>query len=154
MNGRLLHLEGDALVEDLADTAIGGVDGLAFLDGVLYVNNVQTGDLYRIEMADGAVSGYTTLTLDRALEGPDGMRTAADGSGLYVAENAAGRVSKITIDGDSGSVETVGQGNWISATAIAEVGGQLYVIDTQFPSMGAEGAADIPFNAMAVAGGM
>jgi sugar lactone lactonase YvrE len=116
--------------------SIGGADGLAFVGGTLYVNDVTTGSLFALELDGTTLISFTTLTLSRELAGPDGMRSTADGTGLWVAENAAGRVSRVTIDGANATVETVAEGGWTSATAVAEVGGVLYVVDTNFPALG------------------
>jgi sugar lactone lactonase YvrE len=141
-----------ALQPVLSSMSIGGADGLAFVGDTLYVNDVTTGQLFALELDGTTLVSLTTLTLSRALAGPDGMRTTADGTGLWVAENAAGRVSHVTIDGANATVDTVAEGGWISATAVAEVGGVLYVIDTNFPALGQPNAG--AFYAHAVNPGM
>ena len=73
----------------LASMSIAGADGLAFLGSTLIVNDVATGALFAIELNGTTMISLTTLSLSRPLEGPDGMRTASDGSGLWVAENGA-----------------------------------------------------------------
>ncbi len=136
----------------VASSAIGGADGLAFLGDRLIVNDVMTGALFAIDLDGATMTDFEFLDVSRALEGPDGMRTAVDGSGIYVAENAAGRVSFITIDGDSATVETVGEGDWMSATSVAEFNDGIYVIDTMFGMMGGD---EVPtFYAHRVEGGM
>jgi sugar lactone lactonase YvrE len=140
-----------ALQPVLSSMSIGGADGLAFIGNTLYVNDVTTGSLFALELDGTTLVSFTTLTLSRELAGPDGMRTTADGAGLWVAENAAGRVSHVTVDGGNATVETVAEGGWTSATAVAEVGGVLYVIDTNFPALGQAAGA---FYAHAVNPGM
>lgn len=132
--------------------SIGGADGLAFLGDRLIVNDVTTGALFAIDLDGARMTGFEFLEVSRALEGPDGMRTAADGTGIYVAENAAGRVSFVTIDGDQATVETVGEGDWESATSVVELDTGIYVIDTRFGAMGGEEV--ITFYAHQVEGGM
>lgn len=122
----------------IASTAIAGADGLAFLGDRLIVNDVANGNLFAIDLDGATMTDFEFLNVSRALEGPDGMRTASDNSGLWVAENAAGRVSFISIDGNDATVETVGEGEWVSATSVAEADGALYVVDTNFPALGGE----------------
>ena len=66
-----------------------GIDGITFLDGVLYVNNVFFNKLYRIPVdATGKPGTPEDIWMDAPVKGPDGMR-AANGK-LYVAENGGG----------------------------------------------------------------
>jgi len=78
------------------------------------------------------------------------MRTAADGTGIWVAENDAGRVSFISLDGDNANIETIVEADWASATAVAETGGVLYAIDTNFPALGGDDMATTVFYAYAI----
>lgn len=149
--GGVFALVDGELVSVFESEDIAGADGLAFLGDTLYVNDVNTGAIWAIELDGTTAASMTQLTLSRELAGPDGMRAAADGSGLYVAENAAGRVSFVAPDG---TVETIGEGEWESATAIAEIDGTIYVIDTKFSMMGNPDADPGPFYAIAVNGGM
>ena len=135
----------------LTSTAIGGADGLAFVGNTLYVNDVATGALYALELNGTSLVSFSILSLSRELAGPDGMRTTADGAGMWVAENAVGRISLITVDGGNATVETIAEGGWTSATSVAEVGDTLYVVDTNFPALGEEVGA---FYAHAVSLGM
>lgn len=63
-----------------------GLDGIAFVGDTLYVNKLDTGELFAVG-ADRSIS-----QLELALEGPDGMR--ADGDTLLVIEGA-GRLTRI-----------------------------------------------------------
>jgi len=128
--GRLLALapDGNELTVVVADAAIAGIDGIAFLGDTLYANDVTTGDLYRIDVAAGT---YTTLTLSRPLQGPDGMRTTVDGTGLLVTENAGGTLDLLTIEGDDVTVETIRDG-FTQATGVAQVGDVAYVVEARF----------------------
>ncbi len=152
--GGIYALVNGELVDVVHSPDIAGADGLAFLGDTLYINDVSTGALWALELDGTTMTSMTQLTLSRELNGPDGMRAAADGSGLYVAENAAGRVSFVTIDGDNATVETVGEGPWELSTAVAEIGGTIYVIDTKFGMLGDPDAQPGPFYAIAVNGGM
>ena len=46
--------------------------------------------------------------MDAPVKGPDGMRAA--GGKLYVAENASGKISALTIDGDRAHVTVIKDG--------------------------------------------
>lgn len=79
-NARLQRLApgGNALevwFEDKED--LDGLDGVDFMDGKLYVNNVRTGHIYRIPMtSDGKPGTAVDIQLSQPLSGPDGMRSA------------------------------------------------------------------------------
>ena len=79
--------------------ALDGIDGVTFMDGVLYANNVFADTLWRIPMdASGKAGNPVNIWTDQPLKGPDGMRAA--GGHLFVAENANGRDSMLTVTGD------------------------------------------------------
>ncbi len=102
-----------------------GLDGLAFgADGTLIVNNVRTGELFKVPMAaDGSAGKVTKLTLSRPLVSPDGMR-AAGGMDFVLAEGQ-GRVTKVTVKGDAAEVTTLAEG--ISEpTAVGLYGGYVW----------------------------
>ena len=74
------------------------IDGITFLDGTLYVNNVFSNNLYRIPVdAAGKAGQPVDIWMDQPVKGPDGMR-AANGK-LLVAENGSGKISGITVNG-------------------------------------------------------
>lgn len=93
----------------LEDRALYGVDGITFLDGKLYVNNVFSNNLYRIPVdAAGKAGKPVDIWMDRPVSGPDGMR-AANGK-LILAENGGGKISVITVNGDKASVTVIKEG--------------------------------------------
>jgi len=101
-----------------------GVDGIAFLDGTLYVNNVFFNKLYRVTMdSDGKPRGMVDIWMDQPVRGPDGMR-AANGK-LYLAENSMGIISALTITGDKASVTVIKDG-LKSPTGIEPAGDTLW----------------------------
>src|SRR6202034_4853321 len=88
--GRIFRLPGGASSAELylADRTLMGVDGITFLDGTLYVNNVIFNKLYRIPVdASGKPGTPVVIWMDQPVKGPDGMR-AAHGK-LYMAENGS-----------------------------------------------------------------
>jgi len=134
--GRVFHLAPGATTAYplAADDALKGVDGIsAGPDGVLVVNNVTTGKLYRIEQLSGQAK-LTELITSQPLKGPDGMRFGDDGV-LYVAENAAGEVDAVTLSGDTATVKPVATG-LDGPTAMAKVGSTLWVLEARIGKMG------------------
>jgi sugar lactone lactonase YvrE len=138
--GRIMRLlpGGSALEEWLKDDLLAGVDGLSFsADGTLYANSVTTNKLFRIDMgADGSAGKVTELQVSQPLKGPDGMRFGDDGV-LYLAENGAGQVDAITIEGDDATVKVI-KGGYDSPTAVSKVGDTLWVLEAKLGKMGEE----------------
>jgi hypothetical protein len=86
-----------------------GVDGITFLDGTLYVNNVFFNKLYRIPVdAQGKPGAPVDIWMDQPVKGPDGMR-AANGR-LFVAENGNGTIASIVVNGDKAHVTVLKEG--------------------------------------------
>ena len=115
----------------IAGAGIGGVDGLAFVGGTLYVNDVLLDKIYRVDLDGINVTGLTELTTSQPIDGPDGMRVTADGAGFYQAENANLTATLVTVDGDNATVTDLG-GGFPAATAVAVVGDTLYVVGAMF----------------------
>ncbi len=108
----------------------GGLDGIAFAgDGNLYLNNVRSGDLYRVVVgADGHAGAVTRLATSRPLSGPDGMRPIG-GMALAVAEGT-GRIARVTIAGDAATVDTLAEG-LAEPTGVDVHGGMLWYVQAQ-----------------------
>jgi hypothetical protein len=88
---------------------LSGIDGLTFLDGVLYTNSVTFNKLYRIPIdASGKAGAPVDIWMDAPVKGPDGMR-AANGK-IFIAENANGKITALTITGDRAHVTVVKDG--------------------------------------------
>lgn len=93
----------------LEHPSLKGIDGITFLDGKLFVNNVATDHVYRIPVdASGKAGEPVDIALDHPVQGPDGMR-AANGK-LFVAENHGGKISVLTVSGDKASVTVLKEG--------------------------------------------
>jgi len=109
--GRIYRLAAGASTPELylEHRVLMGVDGITFLNGVLYVNNVIFNKLYRIPVdAAGKPGTPEDIWMDQLVKGPDGMR-AANGK-LYVAENGSGKISALTVNGDKASVTVLKDG--------------------------------------------
>jgi hypothetical protein len=110
-NGRIYKLPPGVSTAELylEHRTLMGIDGITFLEGTLYVNNVIFNKLYRIPVdAAGKPGPPVDIWMDQLVKGPDGMR-AADGK-LFVAENGGGKISAITVNGDKASVTVLKEG--------------------------------------------
>jgi hypothetical protein len=110
-NGKIFRLPAGASTAELyfEHQTLMGIDGITFLDGILYVNNVVFNKLYRIPVdADGKPGRPVDIWMDQPVKGPDGMR-AANGK-LFVAENGSGKISVLTVNGEKASVTVIKEG--------------------------------------------
>ncbi len=110
-NGKIYRLAAGATAAELylQHQTLVGIDGITFLDGTLYVNNVIYNKLYRIPVdAAGKPQKPVDIWMDQPVKGPDGMR-ASNGK-LYVAENGSGQIAAITVNGDKASVTVLKDG--------------------------------------------
>ncbi len=121
----------------LENRALYGIDGITFLNGTLYVNNVISNNLYRIPVdAAGKAGDPVDIWMDQPIKGPDGMR-AANGK-LLVAENGSGKISVITVNGDKASVTVIKEG-LKTPTAVEPAGNTIWIAER-----GAGKAVSIP----------
>lgn len=127
--GRIFRLAPGASSAELylEHATLRGIDGITFLDGVLYVNNVIFNKLYRIPVdANGKPGTPVDIWTDQLIKGPDGMR-AANGK-LLVAENANGKISALTINGDKASVTVLKEG-LTTPTGIEPAGDTIWITE-------------------------
>ena len=128
-NSRIYRLAAGASVPELflEDRALYGIDGITFLNGTLYVNNVFSNNLYRIPVdAAGKAGTPVDIWMDQPIKGPDGMR-AANGK-LLVAENGSGKISVITVSGDKASVTVIKTG-LVTPTAVEPAGDVIWIAE-------------------------
>src|SRR6185436_10619555 len=138
-NSKIYKLPAGASTAELflEDRALYGIDGITFLDGILYVNNVFSNNLYRIPVdAAGKAGQPVDIWMDQPVKGPDGMR-AANGK-LIVAENGSGKISVITVNGDKASVAVIKEG-LNTPTAVEPAGDTIWIAER-----GAGKAVSIP----------
>src|SRR6202050_2780768 len=110
-NSRIYKLAPGAASAELylEDRVLLGIDGITFLDGVLYVNNVFFNKLYRIPVdASGKPGTPVDIWMDAPVRGPDGMR-AANGK-LFIAANGTGQIVSVAVTGDTGHVTVLKDG--------------------------------------------
>jgi hypothetical protein len=127
--GRIFRLPAGASTAELylEHRTLGGVDGITFLDGTLYVNNVVFNKLYRIPVdATGKPGTPIDIWMDQPVKGPDGMR-AANGK-LIVAENGSGKISALTVNGDKASVTVIKEG-LNTPTGVEPVGDTIWIAE-------------------------
>ena len=129
-NGKIYKLApgastADVFLEDM--TLLRGIDGITFLGGTLYVNNVVTNKIYRIPVDSANKAGQPVeISLDQPVKGPDGMR-AANGK-LLVAENGSGKISVITVNGDKATVTVLKEG-LKTPTAVEPAGDTIWIAE-------------------------
>lgn len=131
-NGRIFTLAPDATELQLygEDAALVGVDGLAFSgDGTLYVNNVRTHEIIRVEPGStGRMGELTSLQLSHELGGPDGMRLI-EGNRFIQAEGTIGRLGILEIEGDNATLQVL-RDDLVSTPGATVVGNTVYVIES------------------------
>ncbi len=128
-NSKIYKLPAGASTAELflEDRALYGIDGITFLDGTLYVNNVFSNNLYRIPVdAAGKAGPPVDIWMDQPVKGPDGMR-AVNGK-LLVAENGSGKISVITVTGDKASVRVIKEG-LKTPTAVEPAGDTIWIAE-------------------------
>jgi sugar lactone lactonase YvrE len=128
-NGKIYRLPAGASTAELflEHRTLAGVDGITFLNGTLYVNNVVFNKLYRIPVdAAGKAGQPEDIWMDQPVKGPDGMR-AANGN-LIVAENGGGKISAIKVNGDKASVTVLKEG-LKTPTGVEPAGDTLWITE-------------------------
>ncbi len=110
-----------------------GLDGIAFVGDTMYVNKLDTGELF-------AIAPDRSITqLEIALQAPDGMR--ADGDSLLVIE--AGRLSRV----DPATAEiTVIADDLDMPTAVVVARGSAWVTEGQLGRLFSNAAPNLPFS--------
>jgi sugar lactone lactonase YvrE len=135
----------------------GGVlDGISVLGERVLVNALATSKLFSVPInGDGTAGAVVEVKLDRPIERPDGMR-AFGKEGLLVVEGGhGGRLSRVTLSGDSGVATTIKEGYPDGPVAVTVVGKMAYVLEGQLALMMRRAPATIdspakPFRATAV----
>jgi sugar lactone lactonase YvrE len=128
-NSRIYKLPAGASTADLflEDRALYGIDGITFLNGTLYVNNVFSNNLYRIPVDSAGKPGQPVdIWMDQPIKGPDGMRSA--NGKLLVAENGSSKISVITVNGDKASVKVIKEG-LMTPTAVEPAGNVIWIAE-------------------------
>jgi hypothetical protein len=136
-NAKIYRLAAGATAAEpfLEHRVLMGIDGITFLDGVMYVNSVVLNKLYRIPVdASGKPGAPVDIWMDAPVKGADGMR-AANGK-LFLAENGAGKVVALTIEGDIAHVTMLKDG-LRTPTAVEPSGRTLWYTERSTGKLGA-----------------
>jgi sugar lactone lactonase YvrE len=132
----------------------GGVlDGISVLGKRVLVNTLGTGKLFSVPIGkDGQAGSVTEVRLDRAIGHPDGMRSFGRNDVLIIEGGSGGRLSRITLNGDSGKVTTIKEGYPDGPVAVTVVGTTAYVLEGQLALLfgGDPNAPEHPYHATAV----
>ena len=138
INNEVLRLApGAAQLAVWADAAAFGakdsaLDGLAVLGDRLYVNAINSGQLFALDIGTGAhPARVTEVQLPRRLDTPDGMR-AISATAMLVAENGKqARITRIDVAGDAATLSDVVTGLAHGANAVSPQGKQLGILEPQ-----------------------
>jgi hypothetical protein len=133
----------------------GGVlDGISVLNKRVLVNTLATSRLFSVPIgADGHAGSVTEVELDRAIAHPDGMRSFGRDNLLIIEGGSGGRLSRITLNGNSGTVTTIKEGYPDGPVAVTVVGTTAYVLEGQLAVLFGRGdpsAPEHPYHATAV----
>jgi sugar lactone lactonase YvrE len=131
-----------------------GLDGIAFgSDANLYVNTYANGELFRVDIKDGAPGKITKLKTSRPLKFADGLRTA-DGDLQFIMAEGGGSIDHVTIKGDEATIDTIKDG-LAGPTAIARIGDSYWTPEGQLSHLfdSKSGPPHLPFRVVRVPAG-
>ena len=114
----------------------GGVlDGISVITNRLFVNTLVTNKVFAVPItADGSAGAVAEVTLNRKIEAPDGMRSF--GSTLLLVESGGvGRLARLDVDGNSGTLTTLKEGFPDGPVSVAVVGTTGYVLEGQLKAL-------------------
>ena len=103
-----------------------GIDGLTFVNGVLYYNSVFFNNFYRVPVdASGKAGAPVQIWMDAPVKGIDGLRVA--NGKMVQAENGSGKIHMITLmDGDRAHITVLKEG--LNQPTAMEAGrGELWI---------------------------
>lgn len=138
-HGRILKLSKGALTTWYSYPDDPSFDGLVWAkDGNLYINTYRGNHLMRVAVnKDGSAGAMTVLNTSLPLFQPDGMRLSSDGRIILVegqgrpgASLTEGRVSEVTVKGDTATLRVLKSGFELP-TAVTPVGNKLWVLEAK-----------------------
>jgi len=122
-----------------------GLDGIVYDGhGALYVNKLDTGNLFQVDLASKAI---TEIAVTPPLAGPDGMRLVDDHT-LLVIEGQAGRLSRVTIPASRSSATATPLATDLDQpTGVVQARGTAWVSEGQLGRLFAQPAQapNLPF---------
>ncbi len=115
----------------------GGIlDGIAVLGNRVIVNALRTSKLFAVTIGKNGKAGTTTeIKTDRVVGSPDGMRSFGKKDLLVVEGAGAGRLSRVTVNGDTAKAVTLKEGFPDGPVAVTVVGTTAYVLEGQLAAM-------------------
>ena len=114
----------------------GGIlDGIAVLGKRVLVNALGTSKLFSVAIDGDKAGAVAEVKLDRAIERPDGMRSFGKDSLLVVEGGGGGRLSRVTLSGDTGKTTTIKEGYADGPVAVTVAGTTAYVLEGQLGAM-------------------
>jgi streptogramin lyase len=122
-----------------------GLDGIVIADNAIYVNKLDSSQLFRI----GDDKTVTEITVTPPLAGPDGMR-ALDDDTLLVIEGGANRLSKVEIHGTT-ATSTPLSSDLDQPTGVAISRGSAWVSEGQLGRLFTGQTPNLPFSVTRVA---
>ena len=124
-----------------------GLDGIVYAGGALYINKLDTGELFEVSL-DRIV---TEIAVSPPLAAPDGMRVLDDKT-LLVIEGGANRLSKVTISGSAATSKPLAT-DLDMPTGVAVTRGSAWVTEGQLGRLFAQPAQapNLPFAVRRVA---
>jgi hypothetical protein len=102
-----------------------GLDGIVVLGGTLYVNKLDTSELFAVDVASKAIS---PVAVTPALASPDGMRRLDDRTVLVI--EGPGRLTRVALAGTTGTATTIADG-LDQPTAVVQARGTAWVSQGQ-----------------------
>jgi len=122
-----------------------GLDGIVFGgDGSLYVDTFTEAKLFHVEVKDGKAGAVTQIEASRPLELTDALRPI--GGDAFLLIEGAGRLDRMTVEGDSATIETIKDG-LLGPTGVTLIGNIAWVSEGQLSYLfGKKGQAPkLPF---------
>lgn len=158
LNPTILRLKPGATAFEVwaKDDRFGGegfnLDGIAFgSDGDLYVNTYNSHRLFRVAVgANGAAGAVSELKPSQPLDHPDGMRMLGRNSFLMI--EGAGRLDRVTIDGDTAKIEVLKDGMKVPVS-VWQINDTAWALEGQLDLLfdpAKKGVKPEPFRAIAV----
>ncbi len=113
----------------------GVIDGISIIGNRLFVNTLMTNKIFAMPIgADGTVGDITEVTLSRAIDLPDGMRSFGK-SLLLVESGGPGRLAQLKVTGNAGNLTTLKEGYPQGPVSVAVTGTTAYVLEGQLKGL-------------------
>jgi glucose/arabinose dehydrogenase len=130
-----------------------GVDGISILGNRVFINTLNSSKVFGMNIGgDGQASAITEITLDRAIERPDGMRSFGNNL-LLIESGGVGKLALLKVNGNNGQLTTLKEGYPDGPVSVTVVGTTAWVLEGQLKAMRNSSAPAKPFRATAMSVG-